>query len=73
MIVVSSRQALQRAADGRPIAIIELNSDVTERKLVEVELRRLAAGVESSADAIFSKDRDCRITSWNRGAERLYG
>ena len=73
VIVVSSRQALQRAADGRPIAIIELNSDITERKLVEVELRRLAAGVESSADAIFSKDRECRITSWNRGAERLYG
>ena len=73
VIVVSSRQALQRAADGRPIAIIELNSDITERKLVEVDLRRLAAGVESSADAIFSKDRECRITSWNRGAERLYG
>ena len=73
MIVVSSRQALQRAADGQPIAIIELNSDITERKLVEAELRRLAAGVDSSADAILSKDRDCRITSWNRGAERLYG
>ncbi len=73
VIVVSSRQALQRAADGRPSAIIELNSDVSERKLVEVELRRLAAGVDSSADAILSKDRDCRITSWNRGAERLYG
>ena len=73
VIVVSSRQALQRAADGRPIAIIELNSDITEQELVEVELRRLAAGVDPSADAILSKDRDCRITSWNRGAERLYG
>ena len=73
VIFVSSRQALQRAVDGQPSAIIELNSDVTERKLVDVELRRLAAGVDSSADAILSKDRDCRITTWNRGAERLYG
>jgi len=73
VVVVSSRQALQRGADGQPVAIIELNSDVTERKLVEVELRRLAAGVDSSADAILAKDRDCRITSWNRGAKRLYG
>jgi PAS domain S-box-containing protein len=40
VIVVSSRQALQRGADGRPSAIIELNSDITERKRVEEELAR---------------------------------
>jgi PAS domain S-box-containing protein len=38
VIVVMSRQALQRDHDGRPLAIIELNSDITEHKRSEVEL-----------------------------------
>jgi PAS domain S-box-containing protein len=42
VIVVSSRQALQRGSDGRPIAIIELNSDITERKRAEQELERIS-------------------------------
>jgi PAS domain S-box-containing protein len=58
--------------DGSPIFTAYLR-DITERKRAEETNRRLAAIIESSGDAIISKDLDEIITSWNKEAERLFG
>ena len=74
--------------DGRKIAVefvsnvylagdkkvIQCNiRDITERKRAEIASNRLAAIVESSDDAIIGKDLNSIITSWNKGAEKIFG
>ena len=54
--------------------VIQCNvRDITERKKAEVVANRLAAIVDSSDDAIIGKDLHSIVTSWNGGAEKVFG
>jgi PAS domain S-box-containing protein len=55
------------------LAIVLYRRDLANRQRAEDAIRRLAAIVECSGDAILGKTLDGVIVSWNAGAERLYG
>jgi PAS domain S-box-containing protein len=69
-----------RDQSGATMFLHPTGIDITDRKRVEASLREseqrlrsLASIVEFSDDAIVSKSLDGIITSWNKGAERVFG
>ena len=62
-----------RDASGALIGAVNMLVDISERKVAENARAYLAAIVESSDDAIVSKTLDGIVTSWNRGAEAIFG
>ncbi|HXO22605.1 MAG TPA: PAS domain S-box protein [Thermoanaerobaculia bacterium] len=58
---------------GAPVGVVLVFRDVTARRRAEEAQARLAAIVESSQDAIVSKNLDGVVRTWNAGAERLFG
>jgi len=62
-----------RDGRGKVIGASKIAHDISERRRSDAACRMLAAIVESSDDAIISKNLDGVITSWNASAERLFG
>ena len=58
---------------NKPRQYVAIRADITERKLAEEASARLVAIVNSSNDAIIGKDLNSIVTSWNIGAEKMFG
>jgi PAS domain S-box-containing protein len=73
IVPVNLTVSLVRDKSGKPEHFISVIEDITERKLAEVATSQLAAIVQSSDDAIIGKTLDGIVTSWNPGAETIFG
>jgi two-component system cell cycle sensor histidine kinase/response regulator CckA len=58
---------------GAVIGVSHIAREITEQRWLEAANAQLAAIIESSEDAIVSKDLNGTIQTWNAGAERIYG
>ena len=58
---------------NNPVQMRGTVQDITELKKAEEKIQMLASAVESSDDAIVTKTLDGFVTSWNKGAEQVYG
>jgi PAS domain S-box-containing protein len=60
-------------ANHIPVGVVLVFRDITDRQRAEATQQLLASVIEFSDDAIVTKDMNGIVTSWNRGAERIFG
>jgi two-component system cell cycle sensor histidine kinase/response regulator CckA len=62
-----------RDTGGAIVGVVGMSVDATELTTADRALAELAAIVASTGDAVIGKSLDGTVTSWNAGAERMYG
>jgi PAS domain S-box-containing protein len=73
LIPIETSAAPIRAEQGDLLGVVLVFRDISERLRAEETDRLLAAIVASSEDGILSKDLNGTITTWNSGAEKIFG
>jgi PAS domain S-box-containing protein len=63
----------ERDAEGNVQGSLAVIMDITDLKRAQDALRTQAQILDEIRDAVVASDLEARITSWNKGAERLYG
>ena len=76
-IIVRSNWVLKRDAEGKPLAILETNHDITDHRLANDALRtiiqRLNFHMENNPLAVIEWSRDLVVMRWSRMAEQIFG
>jgi PAS domain S-box-containing protein len=70
---VFDRGYIVRDDHGKPLRMLGVMMDISDRKQAEEKIRKQAALLEHAQDAICVNDMNQQILFWNKGAERLYG
>ncbi|WP_175414790.1 PAS domain S-box protein [Nibricoccus aquaticus] len=73
MVWVASTGRGQYDEGGRLLGMVGVVQDITSRRHADRATRQLAAIVQSSDDAVISKNLDSIVLTWNAGAQRLFG
>jgi len=72
-VIVMARRNLLRDDLGRPIAVLTINTDITDRRRAEQRIREHSELLDKARDAICVTNLKGIISYWNKSAAQLYG